>query len=71
MEQLDTQKELLAAIVLEYQQRQRDKKYLLRMARLREIKLVVLSAGFGLMLGQCQFGGTLAAHVAHLFGLSK
>jgi hypothetical protein len=71
MKQLNTQKELLAAIVLEYQQNQRAKKHLERMARLREIKLVVLSAGFGLMFGQCQLSGILAQHVARLFGMGK
>ena len=40
MEKVDIQKELLAAIVLEYQQNQRHKKHLQRMARLREIKFV-------------------------------
>jgi len=71
MEQLDIQKELLAAIVLEYRENQREKTRQVRLSRLREFKLVILSAGFGLMFGQCQFSGAVVEHVARLFGLSK
>ena len=65
------QKELLAAIVSEYRENQREQTRQIRLSRLREFKLVILSAGFGLMFGQCQFSGAVVQHVARMVGLSK
>lgn len=65
------QKELLAAIVSEYRENQREQTRQIRLSRLREFKLVILSAGFGLMLGQCQISGVVVEHVARWFGLRK
>jgi hypothetical protein len=70
MQQIQRQQQEILAALLEYQQNQRTRKYQQRIGRLREIKLVLLSAGFGLMLGQCQFSGAAVDHLAHLFDFS-